>query len=347
MRVAITGASGNLGSAVLRHAVGSEHHLVGISRRDPGLATPPSAGAARKRTPEPDWLPADLEDPASADRLGEALAGYDAVVHLAWKIQPGHDQEQLRRTNVLGTRNLLTAAARAGVGQIVVASSVGAYSRGPKDTPVAETWPVDGIPTSSYSRYKAQVELLLNEFEQQHPEIVLTRLRPALVFQAGAASEIVRLFLGPLVPTRLIGRVASPVIPLPADLIFQAVHADDVAAAAWTVLEQRAAGAFNVAAPTVLTPDHLARALGAGRAVAIPTWALRGVVAAAWHARLQPSEPGWIDLATQCPVMSTQKLQNLGWTAKHTAPEALSELVSGIRTGAGDDAYPPLVGRDQ
>ena len=331
MRIAVTGASGNLGSATLRRIAqeGTAHQVLGISRRAP-------------RSGSTSWLELDLEAPSAVGDLGAALRGHDAVVHLAWKLQPGHDEAQLRRTNVDGTRTLLQAAAAAGIGQIVVASSVGAYSPGPKDTAVTEDWPVDGIPSSSYSRHKSEVEHLLDEFERDHPDVALARIRPGLVFQSDAASEIVRLFLGPLVPTRLVGVIKPPVLPLARQMVFQAVHADDVAEAVWTILEHGARGPFNVAAPPVLGPDDLARAIGAARSVPLPLVLLRTVAALTWHARLQPTEPGWIDLAANCPVMSTERLEGLGWAPKYSSQQALAELIEGIQAGRGNNAYPPL-----
>ena len=53
--------------------------------------------------------------------------------------------------------------------RLVYASSVGAYSPGPKLDAVDETHPVDGIPTSFYSRHKAEVEAILDEIEVRAP----------------------------------------------------------------------------------------------------------------------------------------------------------------------------------
>ena len=75
------------------------------------------------------------------------------------------------RTNVVGTERVLAAASAAGVGALVCASSVGAYSPGPKDRQVDEGWPTHGVTTSSYSRDKAYQERLLDLFERDHPEV--------------------------------------------------------------------------------------------------------------------------------------------------------------------------------
>jgi UDP-glucose 4-epimerase len=339
VRIAVTGASGNLGSALLRRLateVPTGHEVVGVSRRAP-----------ERRPAGVTWREVDVGSDDAPALLADAFEGCDAVVHLAWMIQPSHDERMLLRTNVLGSRHVLDAAERAGVMHVVAASSVGAYAPVRKADPsrlepVDESWPTTGVPTSAYGRHKAELERLLDDLEARGTVAVVTRMRPALVFQAGAASEIARLFLGRLVPTRLAGRVRLPVVPLPRELRFQDVHADDVAEAFRIVLEGRTGGAFNVAAEPVLTPDDIARALGARRAVRLPLRVLRGAAAITWRARLQPSDAGWVDIATTCPVMSTAALRGLGWTPRHDAREALAELVTAMRDGSGDPANPPL-----
>ena len=131
MRIAITGASGNVGTALLRrlhraNTEGAALEVVGISRRAPDPSQAPYAGVR--------WHEADVGQPGGTD-LERAFAGVDAVVHLAWQIQPNHDLAALYRTNVTGTANVLDAAGSAGVGHVVCASSVGAYSPADKRVP--------------------------------------------------------------------------------------------------------------------------------------------------------------------------------------------------------------------
>ena len=155
-----------------------------------------------------------------------AFAGADAVVHLAWVIQPNHDREFLRRVNVLGTERVLAAARAAAVPHVVVASSVGAYSASSKDALRGETWPTEGIASSEYSVDKAAVESLLDAHVRDHPEVLITRLRPALIFQRAAASEIIRYFVGAAAPTFAF-RGNLPAMPWPEGTRVQALHADD------------------------------------------------------------------------------------------------------------------------
>ena len=133
------------------------------------------------------------------------IKGADAVVHLAWKIQPSHDEREMQATNVDGTRRVLDAVSGSAVGRFVYASSVGAYVPGPKRPPVDESWPVTGVRSSTYSRHKATVEAILNGFEAANSNVATVRMRTSLVFQRKAASEVHRLFLGRWAPWRLRG----------------------------------------------------------------------------------------------------------------------------------------------
>lgn len=334
-RVVVVGASGNVGTAVLRRLLRepSVDAVTGIARRVPG----PRAGAPYA---EVEWRSIDVGAPEAVDKLVACFGGAAAVIHLAWQIQPSHDRWRLRRTNVHGTAHVAEAAVRAGVPALVVASSVGAYAPGPKDRRVAEDWPVTGVRASSYSWDKADVEALLDDVRERHPELRLVRLRPALTFQRAAASQIARFFAGPLAPLGLLRFGRLPVLPDGPWLAIQAVHADDVAEAYARAALTDAHGAFNIAADPVLDATTLAARFH-GRPVRVPPAALRAGAALTWHARLQPVEPGWIDLAARCPLLSCERAAaELGWRPKISALDALAELFDGMARGVGAPTAP-------
>jgi UDP-glucose 4-epimerase len=341
MRVAIIGATGNVGTALLRRIRqeqrerGADLQVIGIARRLPDASAEPYDGAT--------WHSIDVASATARARLAGVLADCDAVVHLAWVLQPNHNEPFMRRINVDGTANVLAAAAEAAVKQVVCASSLGAYSPGPKDPPVEESWPARGIRSSHYSRWKGQQEALLDEFERDHPYIPVARLRPGLIFQTDAGSQIGRYFLGPLIPKFVLNRLWLPLLPVPAQFKFQVVHADDIADAYWRVVDQHASGAFNVAADPVFTPELLAGMLGARRILHVPVGLVRAVVGISWVLRLQASDPGWIDMAANVPVMSTARVrEELGWTPRYNSLEALQAVLDGLSEGDGVEASPTL-----
>lgn len=328
MRVVIAGASGIVGTSLIE-ALGPEPRVESI------------LGLARRRS---DWRPAKVEwaeaDLVSSD-LAPHLDGADVVVHLAWAIQPSRDQDGLRAINVDGTRRLLDAVAAAEVPAVVYASSVGAYSPGPKDRAVDESWPTDGIPTSFYSRHKAEVERLLDRFEDQYPSTRVVRLRPGLIFKGEAAEEIRRLFAGPFLPSFLVRRRLIPIVPRIRGLRFQAVHSKDVGEAYRLAVTGEVRGAFNIAAEPVLDPDRLGELLGA-RQIPLPPRLVRAFTSATWRLRLQPTPPGWVDMALQVPLLDTNRARKvLGWEPRHSSKDALVELLEGIRSGRGMPT-PPL-----
>jgi UDP-glucose 4-epimerase len=330
MRVVITGATGNVGSALVRALQRAREpaEIIGVVRRPP----PPPPDGTR-------WYSADV----AHDDLIPAFDGADVVIHLAWAIQPSHDEALMRRVNVTGTERVLDAVRRAGVPALVHGSSVGAYSPAPKHQRTTEDWPTHGVETSAYSRQKAYCERLVDRFEASTPEVRVVRLRPGLIFQEGAGSEIRRLFLGPLFPSRLIGPTGPPVIPDIPGIAFQAVHADDVADAYRLAATTGVRGAFNIAAPDVLTPRSLAEALGRPT-VPVPLGTARRVVEGTWRLRLQPTPPGWLDLAASCPVMDTGGAsEELGWSPSRSGTDAVRELLAGLRS-AGGTPTPPLRG---
>jgi UDP-glucose 4-epimerase len=346
VRIVITGATGHVGSALLKrlHEARTDGRadldIVGVARREPDRDVPPYRGV--------EWHQADVGAPSAQAALAKALAGADAVVHLAWLIQPNHDRELLRQANVTGTAHVLAAVRAAGVGHVVCASSVGAYSPAPKNRRTNESWPAGGIEGSHYSEDKATQERLLDAFARENAEVVVARLRPALTFSAEAGSEVGRYFLGRALARLVPRKPRLPLLAVPKELIFQAVHADDVADAYWRVLARRAEGAFNIAAEPVLDPNALGWVFNTRRLLPLPLPVLRAVVEVSWRLRLQATDGGWIDMAAGAPIMDTVRARELlGWTPRRSSLESLIEVLEGMGAGGGHPASPPLAPRNR
>ncbi|WP_308257322.1 NAD-dependent epimerase/dehydratase family protein [Pseudonocardia lacus] len=319
----ITGASGNVGTALLRRLQRdpTEHDLAGVARRPPRDGQPYRDVA---------WTALDLAAPDAATALGPVFRGADAVVHLAWMFQPSHDTAYLDRAGIGGTRAVLDAARAEGVPHLVHMSSVGAYSPGPADgRAVDERWPTGGIDSLAYSREKVAAERLLDEHERRHPDgPAVARLRPGLIVQRDSGSALLRYGVPPFVPASLLRHV--PLLPVDRSLVVPLVHTDDVADAVERVLLRRATGPFNLMAPPPVTRDTIAEVLGA-RAVHLPRPVLRAATWASWHARLQPLDPGWIDLAFAAPLVDTTRARReLDWSPSVDAVSALAEVVAGM-----------------
>jgi dihydroflavonol-4-reductase len=161
----------------------------------------------------------DLHDPASLDK---ALTGCDALFHVAADYRLGAaDPQQLYRTNVEGTRNLLEAARRAAVARVIYTSSVAAVglpadgAAGTEDTPVALS---DMI--GHYKRSKFLAEELVREFVRAGAPIVI--VNPSTPIGPG---DVKPTPTGQMVVDAAAGRTPAYV-----DTGLNIVHVDDVAA---------------------------------------------------------------------------------------------------------------------
>ncbi|RKT53982.1 NAD-dependent epimerase/dehydratase family protein [Saccharothrix australiensis] len=333
MRVVVTGASGSVGTALRRvlHADVPGADVLGVARRVPATprGAPRGPGAGPPRT---SWLSCDIGAPSAEAVLTRAFTGADAVVHLAWAVQPGPEEPAMRRTNLGGSAHVVRAAERAGVPRVVVASSVAAYT--PADHAVDEDWPCGGVPGSAYSRQKAELERLLDGHD-------VVRIRPCAVVQPDAGAEVGRWVLSPLLPPCALGRKWLPV-PLWSGLRAQVVHAEDVARAILVILRKGATGAFNVASEEVLDADQLARVFGGFR-VPVPFGLLEGLAWPTWRAGLQPMHPGWLRLADRASIVDVSRLRALGWRPRHAPRDALAEFVAAVAEGRG--SWGPLAPR--
>ena len=215
MRVVVVGATGNVGTSVLRSLAREDQveSVLGLARRTPNLAVP-----------KVEWASADI----TSDYLASHFEGADAVVLCAWLIQPSRDLNKLWMVNVEGSTRVMRAVREAGVPALLYASSVGTYSPGPKDRAVDESWPTGGVSTSYYARQKAEVERRLDRFESETPDVRVVRMRPGLVFKKEASQGIRRLFAGPLLPGVLMRPDLINYVPELEGLRSQVVHSYDV-----------------------------------------------------------------------------------------------------------------------
>ncbi|GAA3834601.1 SDR family oxidoreductase [Sphaerisporangium flaviroseum] len=324
----MVGATGNVGTSVVSalEADPDITSIVGVARRLPGW-----------RPGKTEWRSADI---AAAD-LTELFSGADAVVNLAWLFQPTHDPLTTWRVNVLGGMRLFRAVAEAGVPALVHASSVGAYSPGPKDDRVDESWPTHGWPGAAYAREKAYLERVLDIFERDNPGTRVVRMRPGFIFKRESATQQRRLFAGPFLPQRMVRPGWVPFVPDIPGLRVQTLHTEDAAEAYRLAVTRPVSGPFNLAADPVVEPATLAELLTARLVPFSPSLA-RATVAAGWHLHLIPVSPGLVEMALRIPLMDTTRARTeLGWEPRHTAVQAIRDLIYGMRGGAGMDT-PPL-----
>ena len=101
MRIVIVGASGNVGTALLRQLADGIDEVIGVSRRIPS----PTAPYDRVL-----WRSVDVSSATAEQQLARVFEGADAVVNLAWGFQPTRDAPQLKRVGVGGLLSVARAA---------------------------------------------------------------------------------------------------------------------------------------------------------------------------------------------------------------------------------------------
>ncbi|MGZ4582800.1 MAG: NAD-dependent epimerase/dehydratase family protein [Mycobacterium sp.] len=326
-RIVITGASGNVGTALLRRLAesGDDYDIVGITRRQP-----PQEGIYGCAS----WHQADLAEPGVEIKLHEVFRGAACVVHLAWGFQPTRNTRYLDAVALNGSGAVLSAAHEAKVPHLVHMSSVGAYAPGRYGEKVDESWSTAGVRSSAYSRAKSAVEQMLDGYERRNPDGVgITRMRPGFIMQRDAATGLRRYTLPAYVDPAWLRWL--PVLPLDRSLSVSVVHADDVADACVRAIERCALGAFNLAAEPPVGRDDVARAMRA-RPIHVPSGVLGLLVEATWRARLQPIDRGWLDMAFSLPLLATDRARAvLEWSPRWTSVEALNDLIDGFLHHSG------------
>jgi dihydroflavonol-4-reductase len=211
MKALVTGATGFVGSAVLRRLSDAGHQLRALAR--------PGSDRTNLADLDLEIAEGDLND---ADSLSRACRGCDALFHLAadyrlWARWP----QQMLETNVAGTRRVMTAAMEAGIQRVVYTSSVATLGILPgaavsnEDTPVSYD---DMIGIYKQSKYLAEAEVHRMIEEDGLPAVIVNPSTPV-----GARD------IKPTPTGRMIVEAASGKMPAYVDTGLNIVHVDDVA----------------------------------------------------------------------------------------------------------------------
>ena len=303
MRYLITGGSGYIGTRLVEL----------LSRREDTekiviADVVPPRGAYQPKT---EFERVDVRDRATVHGALKR-ANPDVLVHLAFILNPSHDEGFMYGVDVNGTHNVLEAAAEVGIGQVLVTTSAVAYGAFPDNPdPITEDQPVRGVARFSYARDKTESDRIVQLWALQHPQVVTTIVRPCIVFGPNVDNYLVRLW------TKQPFAVDAGNI----DEKIQFVHEDDVVEAISRLLLGRHAGQFNLSPEGLMTLRECAAVLGT-TVRKMPLWAYRSLAKVMWRLRLSEAPPGQIDFALYPWIVSNEKLKGtLGWTPRYTSRE--------------------------
>jgi UDP-glucose 4-epimerase len=327
MKYLITGGSGYIGGRLIELLTQQEDaEVVNLDLK------PPAAQRPRTRFVQMDVRDRGMRALIEAERP-------DALVHLAFVLNPLRDEHTMYDIDVNGTDNVLTAASAAGIQQLLVASSTTAYGAFPDNpVPLTEDDPVRGLPGYEYARDKTEIDRLCQLWAARHPERLMTIVRPTIVFGPNVDNYIVRFWS------------TSPFFPLldGRDADWQFVHEDDVVDAISRLLTERRAGIFNLTADGTIKLSECARLAGL-KTRRMSTRLYRRIAKSAWALRLPRVEapPGQIDFLLYPWIASNEKIKaELGWTPRYTSRETfeITMRAKGLLAAGGEAVeQPPAV----
>ena len=301
-RIAVTGASGYVGSLLIRRLAGCEAvgGILAIDVRDPSSPFGECVSFVRQDVSQP------------FPRLF-AEHSIDTVVHLAYELRQGRDREANRRVNVDGTTHTLDACRRAGVRRLVYLSSTSVYGAHP-DNPEAlsEEMPARPIAGFQYSEDKLQSEKLIARFASESHGVTACILRCCPVMGANADNFIASAFDKPFLVA-----VSGANPPM------QLMHEDDLGRCLELAVLGDMEGLYNVAGAGSISWGEMAAARGR-RVFSAPAWLLYPATQLSWALRLQSDSPALgLDFVRYRWLADTGKIEReIGFRPRFSSTDA-------------------------
>jgi UDP-glucose 4-epimerase len=304
MRYVITGGAGYIGSRLVDL----------LSRREDTerIVVCDLAPPRGPYLPKTEFERVDVRDGAAVRGVLERVRP-DALVHLAFILNPSHDEDLMYDVDVNGTHNVLEAASAAGTQQVLVTSSSTAYGAfADNPVPITEEHPVRGVSVFSYARDKTESDRLCQLWAERHPDRTMTIVRPCIVFGPSVDNYLVRLWTkSPFAID------AGGVL----DNQLQFVHEEDVVEAITQLLLGGHAGAFNVCGDGLMTMGECVELIGTP-VRKLPMRAYRALAKAMWALHASEAPPGQIEFALHPWIVTADKLKRTtGWRPAHTTRE--------------------------
>jgi len=301
--VAVTGAAGQLGTAVCRALVGAAgvRQVVGLDEVRPDV-------------PGVTWRRADPGDPS----LSGALRRVRVLVHLAVDYDPAVDRAEQRAANVRRASVALTAAAAAGVRHVVLLSSARVYgAHADNPVPLPEDAPLRAEPEASLLGDLLEIERLAARTARAYPALTVAVLRPALLVGPGLDHAASGLLDGPRL---LLVRGARP--------HWQFCHVEDLSTAVVDVVRHGLGGAVTVGSDGWLEQAEVERALGRGR-VELPAPVAFGTAARLYSIGLTTGSASELSYLVHPWVVGSERLRAVGWAPAYGNAEALASWAAG------------------
>ena len=332
-RILVTGTSGLLGNAVaqLLHARG---HCVRTLQRRPVVQ-------------QWDSIQGSVADPDVAAR---AVQDVDAVIHLAAKVSFTGEWSDFVATNIVGTRQLLTAAQRAGVRDFVFVSSPSVAHMGASIVGAGAGPASPDFARGHYARSKAAAEEIA--LAQDSPGFRVCAIRPHVVWGPGDTQLV----------ERVVERARAGRLPLldGGRALIDTTYVDNAAEAIVRGLERMHVAHGQALVVTNGEPRPVGELIGGicaaagvpAPAYSVPGWLARGAGAVIEKAWTAAGTRGWVNDEPPMTQFLAEQLSTahwfdqrhtqsvLDWTPAVTLDQGLARLANYYRAGNGATRHP-------
>lgn len=306
-RLAITGATGDFGRAVLRWACDHDDiaEVTALGRR------PTSLRHSKIRQ-------AHLDLSGSFDLA--PVRGYDALVHLAYCVEEPRDKRRAYQVNVAATRTLLEQAHEVGIGQLILTSSANAL--GVTACGTGRQYPETRYPAGDrdtghyYFQHKALVEHLANWYwANGDGKTTLAVVRPCYVVGGHFDNSGLRTMLS-----------KSVVFPSPSRSFYQFLWDTDLVDAYAAILDRGLGGLYNVAPADHISVREICTITGA-RLIPGPLRLLKPGANLLFRMHLSPFSGHWVTLGD--PLLDSGLLQSTtDWRPSMNSAAALKKYLA-------------------
>jgi nucleoside-diphosphate-sugar epimerase len=299
--VAVTGAARGIGRALtVRLAASADVKRVIAIDGDRGDVT----GVT--------WRVADVRDPALAGRL----AGVDVVVHADYDLAPDSDARPRRAYNVRGAQTVLTAAAAARVGRVVLVTSAMVYGARPENpVPLAEDAPLAADADSSVAGDLLEIEQVARRSRRANPGMAVTVVRPAALVGEGIDTLVTRHFEAPRLLTV---KGCAP--------CWQFCHIDDLVSALEFTVAGGVDGAFAVGCEGWLGQDEVEQISGL-KSIELPARLTFGTAQRLHRVGMTPAPAVDLQYVVYPWVVDCAALRAAGWRPAFGNQEVLRVLL--------------------
>jgi len=249
--------------------------------------------------------------------IEKLFAGVDTVYHLAFIVGEIKDKEKTSRINIQGSKNIFKACVNNGVRKVIYTSSntvYGAYRENILHH--TEESPLYKNRESYYNQNKIEVEEFVNGFFADHPEIILTVIRAALLFGPNTKNMFSKLY-EPKVTAMPIGSAAH----------IHFIHEEDLGDALHIAFSQDLPGIYNVGADDAVSARWTFHQADT-KIIPLPMSLLKPAANLMFKVGLSPAGAGWVIMACNTIFSSNRKFREAtGWTPKYSSEETFRSFL--------------------